>query len=152
MSCSAVAWPRDDFWRCFHRRAERSSKSHRDRAHHDHSVRRERAVGLVALDGLRTPMFLPVPSSAPKEYSEETARLVDEEIKKVLSEAHAKVRNCLASHKQALGELAKLLLEKEVVERPQLQAILNGADGSCGDRVKDFGHEDQAQVSDDYKH
>jgi cell division protease FtsH len=108
-------------------------------------------LGLVALEGPRTPMFLPVPASGPKEYSEETARLVDEEVKKLLSEAHAKVRNCLASHKQALEELAKLLLEKEVVERPQLQAILKGADGSCGDRVEDFGHEDQARVSDDHK-
>ena len=96
-------------------------------------------------------MFLPVPASGPKEYSEETTRLVDEEIKKVLSEVYATVRNCLASHKQALEELAKLLLEKEVVERSQLQAILNGADGSCGDRVEDFDHEDQARVSDDHQ-
>jgi cell division protease FtsH len=89
---------------------------------------------------------LPVPTSGPKEYSEETARLVDEEIKKVLSEAHAKVRNCLASHKQALEEVAKLLLEREVVERPQLQAILKGADGRRGDRLEDFGDQSQAHV------
>ncbi|MGH7772104.1 MAG: ATP-dependent zinc metalloprotease FtsH [Candidatus Binatia bacterium] len=81
-------------------------------------------LGLVSLEGPRTPLFLPVPTPAPKEYSEETARMIDEEVKKILTEAHAKVREILASHRPALEELAKLLLEKEVIERPQLQSIL----------------------------
>lgn len=81
-------------------------------------------LGLVSLEGPRIPLFLPVPTQAPKEYSEETAQMIDEEVKKILSEAHAKAREILASHRQALEELATLLLEKEVVERPQLQAIL----------------------------
>ncbi len=81
-------------------------------------------LGLVALEGPRTPLFLPVPTQAPREFSEETARLIDEEVKKILSDAHVKVREILAAHRNALEELAKLLLEKEVVERPQLQAIL----------------------------
>lgn len=81
-------------------------------------------LGLVSLEGPRTPLFLPIPTYAPKEYSEETARLIDEEVKKIISQAHAKVREILGSHRSALEELAKLLLEKEVVERPELQAIL----------------------------
>jgi len=59
---------------------------------------------------------LPVPDT--------DARIVDEEIKKLLVDAHNKVRDALASHRQALEELAKLLLCKEVVERPELLAIL----------------------------
>ena len=81
-------------------------------------------VGLVALEGPRTPLFLPVPTQGPKEYSEETARTIDQEVKKILSETHAKVREILSSHRQALEELASLLLQKEVVERPELQTIL----------------------------
>ncbi|MBM2803437.1 MAG: ATP-dependent zinc metalloprotease FtsH, partial [Deltaproteobacteria bacterium] len=41
-----------------------------------------------------------------------------------MSEAHAKARDILVAHRSALEELAKLLLEKEVVDRPALQAIL----------------------------
>jgi hypothetical protein len=41
-----------------------------------------------------------------------------------LSEAHTKARDILLAHRAALEELAKLLLEKEVVDRPALQAIL----------------------------
>ena len=81
-------------------------------------------IGLVSLEGPRTPLFLPVPTHVPKEYSEETAHLVDIEVKKILSETHEKVTEILLVRRQALEHLAKLLLEKEVIERPQLQAIL----------------------------
>jgi cell division protease FtsH len=89
-------------------------------------------LGLVALEGQRTPLFLPSVGQPSKEYSEDTARIIDEEIKKLLSEAHANVRERLGSHRQALEELAQLLLEKEVVDRPQLQAILKKRSGDGG--------------------
>jgi cell division protease FtsH len=81
-------------------------------------------LGLASLEGARTATFLMVPTHSPKEYSEETARLIDEEVKQILSEAHTKARGILDAHRTALEELAKLLLEKEVVDRPALQAIL----------------------------
>lgn len=81
-------------------------------------------IGLVSLEGPRIPLFLPVPTHVPKEYSDETAHLVDIEVKKILSETHEKVTEILLARRQALDVLAKLLLEKEVIERPQLQAIL----------------------------
>ena len=81
-------------------------------------------IGLVALEGPRTPLFLPVPNLNPKEYSEETARVVDEEVKKILSETHAKVSEILSPRREVLDQLAQLLLQKEVIDRPQLQAIL----------------------------
>jgi cell division protease FtsH len=108
------------------------------------------SLGLVALEGPRTPMFLPVPTQGQREYSEETARLVDEEIKKVLSEAHNVVRNHLSSHRKALEELAKLLLEKEVVERPALQAILANTDGHHSDG-KIASSTDEPQLATDHK-
>ena len=108
-------------------------------------------LGLVALEGARTPMFLPVQTQGQREYSEETARLVDEEIKKVLSEAHNTVRNCLSAHRQALEELAKLLLEKEVVERPALQAILMSTDGHRGEKQEIPPSMDSSQSVADHK-
>jgi cell division protease FtsH len=81
-------------------------------------------LGLASLEGSRHSTFLMVPTQSPKEYSEETARLIDEEVKEILSEAYTKARDILVAHRSALEELAKLLLEKEVVDRPALQAIL----------------------------
>lgn len=89
-------------------------------------------LGLVSLEGPRTPLFLPVPTFNQKEYSEETARLIDEEVKKLLADAHEKVTAILYSHRAHLEEVAKLLLEKEVVDRPELLGLLKAQslDGS----------------------
>jgi len=81
-------------------------------------------LGLVSLEGPRTPLFLPIPMQSAKEYSDDTARVIDAEVKQILTEAHDKVTETLAAHRSALEELAQLLLKKEVVERPELQAIL----------------------------
>ncbi len=81
-------------------------------------------LGLASLEGPRHATFLMVPTQSPKEYSEETARQIDEEVKTILSEAHSRARDILVAHRTALEELAKLLLEKEIVDRPALQAIL----------------------------
>ena len=81
-------------------------------------------LGLVSLEGPRQSLFLPVPMQSSKEYSDDTARVIDAEVKQILTEAHEKVTETLATHRNALEELAQLLLKKEVVERPELQAIL----------------------------
>jgi len=108
-------------------------------------------LGLIALEGSRTPTFLPMPMGGQREYSEETARIVDEEIKKVLSESHTKVRQCLSSHRRALEHLALLLLEKEVVERPELQAILKVDDGRVPQTVGDVTGIPPSETEDDHK-
>jgi cell division protease FtsH len=81
-------------------------------------------LGLACLEGPRTPLFLPVPTFNQKEYSEKTAQLIDEEVNQILAEAHEKATKLLASNRTHLEELAKLLLEKEVVDRPELLSLL----------------------------
>ncbi|HXG52818.1 MAG TPA: ATP-dependent zinc metalloprotease FtsH [candidate division Zixibacteria bacterium] len=81
-------------------------------------------LGLASLEGPRTPPFLPVPVQTPREYSERTAQAIDEEVNRILSEAYAKVQEILGSYRPALDALATVLLEKETIERPMLQAIL----------------------------
>jgi cell division protease FtsH len=99
-------------------------------------------LGVVALEAPRNAPFLPVPAAAEKEYSEDTARVVDEEIKKLLNDAQDKVRDILGAYRQALEEIARLLLEKEVVERPELLAILKVRNI---DQIKDRSHQRNRQ-------
>ena len=81
-------------------------------------------LGLASLEGPRTPTFLPVPTFNQKEYSEKTAQAIDEEVNGILAQAHEKVTKILASNRTHLEELARLLLEKEVVDRPELLGLL----------------------------
>jgi cell division protease FtsH len=83
-------------------------------------------VGLMTFDGGGRPGFLPgLPQ--PREHSEETARLLDAEASRILEEAHVKVSALLTEKRSFLEELARRLLEKEVVEQDELKALLAGA-------------------------
>ncbi|RMF93350.1 MAG: ATP-dependent metallopeptidase FtsH/Yme1/Tma family protein [Nitrospinota bacterium] len=82
-------------------------------------------LGLVTFEEPRTAAFLNMPMSPrPREYSEQTAQTIDAEIRKLLTDAHARVKETLTSKRQALEALAKLLLEREVVDRAMLKQVL----------------------------
>jgi cell division protease FtsH len=65
--------------------------------------------------------------SPPREHSEDTARLIDAEAGRILVEAHVKVSALLTEKRSLVEQLARRLLEKEVVEQDELQALLAGA-------------------------
>ncbi|HRS53886.1 MAG TPA: ATP-dependent zinc metalloprotease FtsH, partial [Bacteroidales bacterium] len=58
-----------------------------------------------------------------KPYSEKTAIIIDEEISKLVESAYNRAKNILSEHKNQVSELAKVLLEKEVIFREDLEAI-----------------------------
>jgi cell division protease FtsH len=81
-------------------------------------------LGLATFEEPRT-AFLNIPvSQGQREYSEQTAQAIDEEIRKLLADAHARVKETLISKRATLEALAKLLLEKEVVDRVTLEKLL----------------------------
>ena len=82
------------------------------------------ALGLATFEAPRQAMFLQVPSGAPKEYSEETARVIDAEIQQLLAAAHTRVRETLTAKRALLEALAQLLIAHEVVDRTALTRLL----------------------------
>ncbi len=58
--------------------------------------------------------------------SEATARLIDEEIRRLVDEAEARGRGVLEDHMEDLHKLAKSLLEYETLSGEEVQAILRG--------------------------
>jgi cell division protease FtsH len=85
------------------------------------------ALGLATFEAPRQALFLNVPSLAQREYSEETARRIDAEIEQLLKTAHGRVRETLTARREVLTSLAKLLIEKEVVSKADLDALLASA-------------------------
>lgn len=58
-----------------------------------------------------------------KPYSEKTGQLIDEEVSKMVEEAYARTKKILKDHEKELRDLAKLLLEKEVIFKEDLEKI-----------------------------
>ena len=81
-------------------------------------------LGYVTFEKEKQPLFLPSSLFPTREYSEDTAKQIDEEVKKIVDETYLRVREILTAKKDKLGELARLLLDKEVVEEADLKKIL----------------------------
>jgi cell division protease FtsH len=84
------------------------------------------SLGLATFEEPRSAMFLDLPMQQPRaEYSERTAQSIDDEIRKLLAEAHERVAQTLRAKRDKLDVLAKLLQEKEVVDRAVLDTLLS---------------------------
>ena len=59
-----------------------------------------------------------------KPYSEKTAELMDEEVKRLVSEIHDRTLGILTEHKEGFLQVAELLLEKEVIFAEDVEKIL----------------------------
>ncbi len=57
-------------------------------------------------------------------YSEETARVIDEEVRKLVDEAYVKARALLSLHRDELVKLAGRLLQKEIILQPDLEEVM----------------------------
>ena len=67
--------------------------------------------------------FLGGDYSEQRNYSEETARLVDAEIRDLIEEAQLRAEKILVAHRAQLNQLAELLQEKEVIQREEMLAL-----------------------------
>jgi cell division protease FtsH len=82
-------------------------------------------LGPISYEKERRPLFIGAPGvSGGREYSEETAQAIDEEVKKIIEGTYERVRTILQDQRNMLDQLAKLLLEKEVVEGDELRDLL----------------------------
>jgi len=86
-----------------------------------------KVLGPVTFERERRPMFLETmlpPSS--KDYSEATAQEIDREVSSLINHARDRAMEILSGKKAVLEHLAKMLLQKEVLEGDELRQVLNG--------------------------
>ena len=58
-----------------------------------------------------------------RDYSDETARVIDEEVERILRTEQERARRVLTEHRPALDEIAQALLERETITGAEVQAI-----------------------------
>ena len=83
-------------------------------------------LGTVNYDSSRRNRFLDVGMPGERgQYSEETARMIDEEVKAIITGAHNEARRILRENRDILERVTRFLLEKEVMEGDELRAMMN---------------------------
>jgi cell division protease FtsH len=85
-------------------------------------------LGPVALGRSQGGMFLGRDIAAERDFSEDTAAAIDEEVSQLVDEAYRRATEVLVANRPVLDELAELLVEKETVDAEQLQELLMSRD------------------------
>ncbi len=71
--------------------------------------------------------FLGREFSAEPDYSDEIAREIDDEIRRIVESAHLQAKDILTTHKESLGKLSEVLIKRETIEKEQFEALLDGS-------------------------
>ncbi|MFE4633804.1 ATP-dependent zinc metalloprotease FtsH [Streptomyces sp. NPDC056773] len=82
-------------------------------------------LGAIKFGGDNTEPFLGREMSHPRDYSEEVAALVDEEVKKLIETAHNEAWEILVENRDVLDNLVLALLEKETLNKEQIAEIFS---------------------------
>jgi cell division protease FtsH len=86
-------------------------------------------LGRVSFERERQPLLLPAPAAGGRaDYSEETSREIDCEVRRIIEAQYARVRALLAAREAALRAAAALLLERETISGEDLAAVLAAGD------------------------
>ncbi len=64
------------------------------------------------------------------EYSEETSRLIDAEIKNIIDTQYRTASKIISRHREVLDKGAKLLLDKEKIEGDEIKSLMEKAEAS----------------------
>ena len=83
-------------------------------------------IGLMAVGDSDQEVFLGRELMQRREVSEHTARQVDEEVKRILDEAHARARSVLEANRSLLDTIAEALLDRETLDGDEIQLLLDG--------------------------
>jgi cell division protease FtsH len=73
-------------------------------------------------------IFLGREISQHRDYSEETAIRIDEEVKRIVSTAYSRARAIIEQQSNALVRVAEMLLEREALDGGEVKAIMDGGD------------------------
>ncbi len=83
-------------------------------------------LGPRALGHNQAQPFLGREFSQESDYSNEVARQIDEEIRRIIEEAHQRAQDLLVERREQLDRIAAILIQRETLERVEFEALLDG--------------------------
>jgi cell division protease FtsH len=93
------------------------------------------SIGPIALGRKEHQVFLGRDIAEDKNYSDEVAFQIDKEVEKIIESAYSRAKELLVKNKTKLKKLATQLLEKETLEKEELDVLLKGVKLATGLQV-----------------
>ena len=82
-------------------------------------------LGLVKLGNKREEIFLGRDIAEDRNYSEEIAYVIDQEVKAIIDAGYARARDILTERRALMDKIAGVLLEREVLDGSEFEALMN---------------------------
>ena len=83
-------------------------------------------LGPLTLGTRHGPVFLGRDLVESRNYSDEIAYEIDQEVRRIIDECYSRARQVLSEHKDVLERIAQALLERETLESDELEALVAG--------------------------
>jgi cell division protease FtsH len=83
-------------------------------------------LGAVTLGQKQSEVFLGRDLATHQDYSDRIAYQIDQEVRRLVDEAYARAKEILVTHRNKLDLIARTLMERETLEKEELEALLEG--------------------------
>ena len=83
-------------------------------------------LGLISYSDDSQPMFIGRDMATQRAYSDETAKMIDEEVRKIVKEQHERARKLLTENRAILDNMARVLIERETIYTEEVDMLIEG--------------------------
>lgn len=83
-------------------------------------------LGLLAYGSNSQTVFLGKDMETHNAYSDETAKTIDEEMRAIIEEQHARATKLLSEHRSVLDNMARVLIERETIYTEEVEMLIAG--------------------------
>ena len=83
-------------------------------------------LGLICYSDDSQPVFLGRDMATHNPYSEETAKMIDDEVRDIVAEQHERARKLLSENRSVLDNMARVLMERETIFTEEVEMLMAG--------------------------
>ena len=83
-------------------------------------------LGLISYSNDSQPVFLGKDMATHNAYSEDTAKMIDDEVRGIISEQHERARKLLSDNRSILDNMARVLIERETIYTEEVEMLMDG--------------------------
>ena len=83
-------------------------------------------LGLISYSDDSQPMFIGRDMATQRAYSDETAKMIDDEVRNIVKEQHERARKLLTENRPILDNMARVLIERETIYTEEVDMLIEG--------------------------
>ncbi len=106
-------------------------------------------LGLISYSDESQPVFIGKDMATRSAYSEDTAKMIDDEIRDIMKTQHERARKLLSENRSILDNMARVLIEKETIYMEEVDLLMQGK--SYSEVIEFMEKADQSKEANPFK-